>query len=111
MLLFDWPGNQGSSPRGYQRARQVAKASGDELAQTLRLVIEEIRPVRVWLLANSMGGEVVVNAFSVMHEMPDMMDAETEIEDVVLTAPDVDHAEFNDRFKQELTAFSDLKRE
>ncbi len=107
VLLFDWPGNQGSSPQGYRRARQVAEASGAELAETLRLVIEEIRPERLWLLANSMGGEVVVGAFSTLYELPEMADAETEIEDVVLTAPDVDHAEFNERFKEEIVAFAD----
>jgi hypothetical protein len=33
--LFDWPGNQGSSPNGYRRARQVAKESAPELARSL----------------------------------------------------------------------------
>ena len=80
VLLFDWPGNQGSSPQGYRRARQVAEASGAELAQTLRLVIEEIRPERLWLMANSMGGEVVVQAFSTLYELPEMADAETNAE-------------------------------
>ena len=28
VLLFDWPGNQGSSLSGYRRARRVAEASG-----------------------------------------------------------------------------------
>ena len=35
VLLFDWPGNQGSSPNGYLRARRVAEASGADLARTL----------------------------------------------------------------------------
>jgi hypothetical protein len=43
ILLFDWPGNQGSSLGGYRRARDVATASGAELAQTLDLVINEVR--------------------------------------------------------------------
>ncbi|MDH3770355.1 MAG: alpha/beta hydrolase, partial [Nitrospirota bacterium] len=59
VLLFDWPGNQGSSLGGYRRARQVAEASGAELAETLELVIREIQPERLWLIANSMGGQVV----------------------------------------------------
>ena len=33
VLLFDWPGDQGSSPRGYRRAQRVAEASGAELAR------------------------------------------------------------------------------
>jgi esterase/lipase superfamily enzyme len=106
VLLFDWPGNQGSSLSGYRRARQVAKASGAELARTLELIIREIQPERLWLIANSMGGQVVADAFSLLYQEADLADAETEIEDVVLTAPDVDHEEFDQRFKQEITALA-----
>ena len=37
---------------------------------------------------------------------PDLADAETEIEDVVLTAPDVSRSEFDDQFKQEIGALT-----
>ena len=106
VLFFDWPGNQGSSLSGYRRARQVAKASGAELARTIQIIIREIKPDRLWLIANSMGGQVVVDAFSLMYREADLADASTEIEDVVLTAPDVDHAEFNMQFKQEIKALA-----
>ena len=106
VLLFDWPGNQGSSLSGYRRARQVAEASGAELARTLELVIREVRPERLWLVANSMGAQVVVDAFSLLYEEADLADAGTEFEDVVLTAPDVDHDEFDQQFKQEITALA-----
>jgi len=106
VLLFDWPGNQGSSLRGYRRAHEVARASGTELARTLELVIRDIQPERLWLIANSMGGQVVADAFSVLYAEADLADAEPEIEDVVLTAPDVDQDEFNERIKQEITALA-----
>ena len=106
VLLFDWPGNQGSSLRGYRRARQVAEASGAELASTLELIIREVRPGRLWLLANSMGAQVVTDAFGLLYREADLADAETEIEDVVLTAPDVDHDEFDQQFKQEIAALT-----
>ena len=104
VLVFDWPGDQGSSLSGYRRARDVAKASGAELARMLELVIREVQPERLWLIANSMGGQVVADAFHVLYREADLADAETEIEDVVLTAPDVDHDEFDQQFKQEITA-------
>lgn len=107
VLLFDWPGDQGSSLRGYRRAREVAHASGAELAATLELVIREIQPDRIWLLANSMGGQVVVDAFHILYRDANFSDSATEIENVVLTAPDVDHAEFNSRFKEEIKALAD----
>jgi esterase/lipase superfamily enzyme len=90
VLVFDWPGDQGSTPRGYRRAQRVAGESGAELAQTLGLIIRQVQPERLWLVANSMGGEVVVHAFSILYREADLADAEVEIEDVVLTAPDVD---------------------
>jgi esterase/lipase superfamily enzyme len=104
VVVFDWPGNQGSSLRGYRRARQVAQASGAELASTLKLIIQEVQPERLWLMANSMGGQVVVDAFSILYQDPDFADAQTEIQHVVLTAPDVDHREFNTQFKDEMKA-------
>lgn len=106
VLLFDWPGNQGSSLSGYRRARRVAEASGAELARTLQLIIREIQPDRLWLIANSMGGQVVVDAFGLLYQEGDLADAETKIEDVVLTAPDVDHDEFNNQFKKEINALA-----
>ncbi len=106
VLLFDWPGNQGSSPSGYRRARRVAKASGADLARTLELTIRDIRPERMWLLANSMGGQVVVDAFRLLYEQADLSDTETEIEDVVLTAPDVGYEEFNEQFRHALKALA-----
>jgi len=106
LLLFDWPGNQGSSPNGYLRARRVAEASGADLARTLELTVRDIRPERLWLIANSMGAQVLVNAFRLLYEQTALADAKTEIEDVVLTAPDVDYNEFNDQFKHALKALA-----
>ncbi len=106
VLLFDWPGNQGSSPGSYRRARRVAEASGADLARTLQLIIRDIQPERLWLVANSMGGQVVVEAFEQLSREADLADAQTEIEDVVLTAPDVDHEEFDNKFKQEIKALA-----
>lgn len=106
ILVFDWPANQGDSLRGYRRARQVAEASGEDLARALELIIRDIRPERLWLLANSMGAQVVVDAFGLLHQRGDFADAETEIEEVVFTAPDVDHEKLNRQFKQEIKALA-----
>jgi esterase/lipase superfamily enzyme len=106
VLLFDWPGNQGGTLRGYRRARRVAEESGLELAETLKLILERIQPERFWLVANSMGAQVVVDAFGHLYEEPGLADAETEIEDVILTAPDVDHQKLNERFKTEINALT-----
>jgi esterase/lipase superfamily enzyme len=106
VLVFDWPGNQGSTPQGYRRAQRVATESGAELASILALVIQRVEPGRLWLVANSMGGQVVAHAFHILYRDAGLADAGTEIEKVVLTAPDVDKDEFNDQFKREIAALS-----
>ncbi len=106
VLLFDWPGDQGSSLRGYRQALAVATASGAELAQTLELVIREVQPQRLWLVANSMGGQVVADAFSKLYAQSDFADATPEIEHVVLTAPDIGQHEFDQKFRDEILALT-----
>ena len=106
LLLFDWPGDQGSGLRPYRRARDVAKASGAELARTMQLVVRDVQPEQVWILANSMGAQVVVDAFSVLYQDKEFADLDREIAHVVLTAPDVDHQQFDQQFKGELSALA-----
>ncbi len=107
VLMMDWPGDQGSGIRGYRRAQEIARASGAELARTLEMVVREIRPDRIWLMANSMGAQVVADAFTILYQEADWADTATEIEDVVLTAPDVGKGDFNAQFKDEITAFAE----
>ena len=106
IMVFDWPGNQGSSLRGYRRARRVATESGTELAKTLELIVRDVQPDKLWLLANSMGAQVVADAFSHLYQNPEFADAGIEFEDVVLTAPDVSHEEFDNQFKREITSLT-----
>jgi esterase/lipase superfamily enzyme len=107
VLLFDWPGDQGSSLSGYRRARQVAGASGAELAAALALVVDKVEPRRLWLVANSLGGQVVADAFHQLAADPAFADRQTEIENVILTAPDVGRQEFDTRFRTEIEALAD----
>ena len=107
VLVFDWPANQGSSLRGYRASRELAYASGADLARALEIIVSEIQPDNLALVANSMGGEVVVSAFNLLYENPDFADSDVEIDHVVLTAPDVDHTAFNEQFKHEIKAFAE----
>ena len=107
VLVFDWPANQGSSLRGYRASRELADASGADLARALEVIVAEIQPDNLALVANSMGGEVVVSAFNLLYENPDFADSDVEIDHVVLTAPDVDHTAFNEQFKHEIKAFAE----
>ena len=106
IVLFDWPGNQGSTPAGYRRAHAVAGESGAELAQLLETLVADVQPERLWVLANSMGAEVVTNAFDVLYQQADWADAGTEIDEVVLTAPDVGADDFDARFRPRIAALA-----
>ena len=107
VLVFDWPGDQGSSLRGYSAARQVATESGAALAELLELIVRDVQPDKLSLLANSMGGQVVVDAFSILFDVPEFGDPDPELDHIFLTAPDVDHDEFNARFRQEIRAMAE----
>ncbi|WP_462321250.1 alpha/beta hydrolase, partial [Halochromatium sp.] len=104
VMVFDWPANQGDTLRGYRQARRLATTSGAELAATLRLLINEVRPEQLWVVANSLGAQVIVDAIAVLAQDPAFADAEREISDVVLTAPDVSYRQFHERFKDQLAA-------
>jgi esterase/lipase superfamily enzyme len=107
MLVFDWPGDQGSTPRRYLRAQAIARESGVELATIIERIVRDVQPERLWIIANSMGGEVVVSAFSELYRLGDMADTETEIDHVILTAPDISHQEFGNRFRHKILALSE----
>ncbi len=104
VMVFDWPGNQGSALRAYRRAQALATASGEDLAEVLRFITTEIRPERLWVMANSLGSQVVVEAVHRLSQDPAFADAEVEIDELVLSAPDVSKNEFNARFRRELSA-------
>ena len=107
VMVFDWPGDQPGLPLvSYRRAAEIAEASAPDLADLLRLVLTEVQPGQVWLVANSMGGQVVAEAFGLLYEFPEFADLEPEIEEVVLTAPDIDMDEFDDRFEDEIRALT-----
>ncbi len=106
VLVFDWPGDQGSSLRGYRSARNIATESGAELAKTIELIVRDVKPDKLWLIANSMGGQVVAKAFSHLYQNPEFADAGIEFEDVILTAPDVSKEEFDNQFKKEITSLT-----
>jgi esterase/lipase superfamily enzyme len=106
ILVFDWPGNQGSSASGYRRASELATASAAELAATLELIIREIGPARLSVIANSMGAQVVVDAFRALYRDTDLGADGPRLQNVILTAPDVDYAGFNEEFRQALGALS-----
>ncbi len=106
VLLFDWPGNQGVSIGGYKSAFALARESGTQLGELLAEIIHQAEPQNLWLTGNSMGCQVICDAFTQMMRHTDLADHGTELEHVLMAAPDVADDEFNEQFKNELAALS-----
>lgn len=47
--------------------------------------MRDVQPEQVWIMANSMGAQVVVDAFSLLYQDREFADFDREIEHVVLT--------------------------
>lgn len=106
VLLFDWPGDQSVTPWGYYKAQSLARDSGAYLGRLLARIIREIKPEKLWVESSSLGCQVVCDAFEEMYKHEDLADAETEIDQVVLSAPDVSENEFDENFQNEITTLS-----
>ncbi len=101
-LVFDWPGNQGSSIRGYRRAQDIASSSGAELAELIQIISSRVKPDQLWLLANSMGAQTVVQALKDLAVHNRQADTPSLINHVVLTAPDVDVSLLDEQLRQNI---------
>jgi esterase/lipase superfamily enzyme len=106
VLLFDWPGDQSVSIWGYEKAQSLASASGPYLADVLVKVVREVKPKKLWIEASSLGCQVVCDAFDTLYTHPDFADADIEIDQVILAAPDISRNKFDEKFKNEFTAIS-----
>jgi esterase/lipase superfamily enzyme len=102
VLLFDWPGDQGVNPLGYEEARRLAVRSGPQLGELLARISEEIKPEKLWIQASSLGCQVVCDAIQHMQEYDFVTDSELEVDHIVLAAPDVSQNEFDKEFKDNL---------
>jgi esterase/lipase superfamily enzyme len=106
VVVFDWPANQGTDLRGYLASHKMARTAGPDLGKFVEGVVEKVRPENLWLVAMSMGSQVVCDAFDYMSERPELNDVEKEIDHVVLTAPDVAQDEFDQRFGAQIKRLS-----
>ncbi|MDP3790888.1 MAG: alpha/beta hydrolase [Candidatus Omnitrophota bacterium] len=106
VLLFDWPGDQPVDIGGYKNAQGFATESGHRLGELLIKINREVKPEKLWVKASSLGCQVVCDAFDQMYKCSDCSDADTEIDHVILAAPDVSQDEFDNKFKEQLMALS-----
>lgn len=106
VLLFDWPGDQSVDIGGYKKAQGLATESGARLGELLIRINREVKPEKLWIKASSLGCQVVCDAFDQMYKCSDCSGPDTEIDHVILAAPDVSQDEFDSKFKEQLMALS-----
>ena len=106
VVVFDWPANQGDNARGYLAAGKMAQMSSPALGRLVERVTQEVQPENLWLVALSMGGQVVCDSFDYMAARGSLNDPDKEIAHVVLAAPDVPQDEFDRQFAEQISRLS-----
>lgn len=84
VLVFSWP--SAGDLFKYDKDRESAEFAAPHLAQIFHLVMEEIGKKNVYIVAHSMGNQVLVNAL----QQAALSKAKIAISELVMAAPDVD---------------------
>jgi esterase/lipase superfamily enzyme len=84
VLVFSWP--SAGELFKYDYDRESAEFSGGDLLQVLRVLTEEIGDKRVYIVAHSLGNQILVNAL----QQAFLSKVNLKIAELVLAAPDVD---------------------
>jgi hypothetical protein len=94
VLVFSWP--SAASLVKYDEDRESAEFAVPHLAQTFRLLTDEIGKKNVYIVAHSMGNQVLVNALL----QSALSKANLTITELVMAAPDVDKDVFGTKVDQ-----------
>jgi esterase/lipase superfamily enzyme len=94
VLAFSWP--SAGSLFKYDKDRESAEAAGPDLAKILGLVSEEIGKKNVYIVAHSMGNQVLVDAL----QLAAASRVNLTISELVMAAPDVDTHVFRSKADQ-----------
>jgi esterase/lipase superfamily enzyme len=103
-IMYNWPSH--TKVRAYVADRAIATdQSPEHLAAFLRLLVNEVQPRRLHIIAHSMGNEVLCRALLTLNgssaTIPDHC-----LANVVLAAPDVFKTVFCDRFATSVVKFA-----
>lgn len=81
VLVFSWP-----SAGGYDRDRESANFSTEDLLTLFKMLTDQIGEKRVFILAHRLGNDILVNA---LHQAA-LTKANLRISELIFAAPDVD---------------------
>jgi esterase/lipase superfamily enzyme len=84
VVVFSWPSASGLFKYDYDR--ESAEFSGGDLLQIFRMLTEEIGNKKIYVVAHSLGNQILVNAL----QQAALSKVSLNITELVLAAPDVD---------------------
>lgn len=102
MILFAWPSQPGLSASGYRRSAGAVDPSGSALAEFLG----PHRTSKFDILSHSMGCRVVCKAFDRLMGLGDWSAPDKDLPNVIFAAPDVDSADFGEKFLGQVQALT-----
>jgi esterase/lipase superfamily enzyme len=94
VLVFSWP--SAGEVIKYDYDRESAQFSGGDLLSVLRMLTEEIGDKRVYVVAHSLGNQILVDAL----EKAALSKVKLSISELVMAAPDVDKDVFMRKAKE-----------
>lgn len=94
VLVFSWP--SAGNPLKYDKDRESAEFAAPHLVQTLRMISEEFGRKNVYVVAHSMGNQILVNAL----KEAALSKTSLSILELVMAAPDVDRKVFESKVDQ-----------
>lgn len=106
VLLFDWPGNQGEGVRGYRASQAVASQSAPDLGRVVATVMKNTGVKKVWIIGSSLGCQTICESFKWLGTDASLRLGKEKIDHVVLSAPDVSAAAFDEKFAQKIQALA-----
>jgi esterase/lipase superfamily enzyme len=93
-IAFSWPSK--NNLLGYDYDRESASYSWDSLLELLHLIKDDARISRVYIIAHSMGNQIVLDALArIPHAEPDF-----KLSEIIMAAPDVDRDLFIKRMQE-----------
>lgn len=106
LVLYSWPTGPGVMPGTYKRDRAAVTGAAQGLDLFLERFQDHIHPRKINILAHSLGCKVVCETFDLLVKKEKWSDAETEMANVVLAAPDVDKDDFDKTFIKEVASLA-----
>ncbi|WED42457.1 alpha/beta hydrolase [Legionella cardiaca] len=101
-LFFSWPSQY--KLFSYSIDEETEKKTAPYFAQFLKELRHEIPEAKLIIIGHSLGTRLICDSFDILYHFGGWADSESEIQDVIMIAPDVDEGDFDNEFKKQILA-------